>query len=70
MKPMTYCHGYIIRAMSQTPAWPDALDAVIAAPHNHHVLFENDAVRVLDTTVRPGETVPLHTHRWPSSHYC
>jgi hypothetical protein len=55
--------------MSQFPVWPDALDAVIAAPHNHCVLFENDAVRVLDTTVRPGEMVPLHTHRWPSSHY-
>ena len=34
-----------------------------------HVLFENDAVRVLDTRIAPGETVPLHTHRWPSALY-
>jgi len=46
--------------------WPDSLDAVVAAPSNHSILLENDRVRVLDTRVRPGETVPLHTHRWPS----
>lgn len=49
--------------------WPDELDAIIAAPRHHTVLFENDAVRVLDTRIAPGETVPLHTHRWPSTLY-
>ena len=49
--------------------WPDELDALIAAPRHHRLLFENEAVRVLDTRVAPGETVPLHTHRWPSSLY-
>jgi len=43
--------------------WPDSLDAAIAAPAHHTVLFENDRVRVLDTCVRPGETVPLHSLR-------
>jgi mannose-6-phosphate isomerase-like protein (cupin superfamily) len=33
------------------------------------VLLENETVRVLDTTVQPGEMVPLHTHRWPSVLY-
>lgn len=47
----------------------DSLDAVIAAPRFHRVLLENNAVRVLDTTVPPGETVPLHAHRWPASLY-
>lgn len=49
--------------------WPDELDAVIAAPQNHVLVFENEAVRVLDITVAPGETVPLHTHRWPGILY-
>jgi hypothetical protein len=46
--------------------WPDSLDAVVAAPAHHTVLFENEHVRVLDTRVAPGDTVPLHTHRWPA----
>lgn len=29
--------------------WPDELDAVVAAPHQHRLLFENAHVRVLDT---------------------
>ena len=45
--------------------WPDSLDAVVAAPAHHAVIFENDFVRVLDTRVAAGATVPLHTHRWP-----
>ncbi|MFZ0395030.1 MAG: hypothetical protein WCF17_10275 [Terracidiphilus sp.] len=49
--------------------WPEELDAIIAAPRHHTLLFENDAVRVLDTRIAPGETVPLHTHRWPSALY-
>jgi hypothetical protein len=58
--------------MSPTPtpsAWPDELDAMIAAPGYHTVMLENDAVRVLDTTVPAGHTVPLHTHAWPAVHY-
>ena len=44
--------------------WPDGLDAVAAAPEFHTVLFEDERVRVLDGVVHPGETVPVHTHRW------
>jgi quercetin dioxygenase-like cupin family protein len=51
------------------PDWPDSLDAVIAAPANHKVLLENDRVRVLDVTVRPGELENVHGHRWPSVLY-
>jgi hypothetical protein len=46
--------------------WPDDLDACIAAPASHHVLFENDAVRVLEVIIEPGTREPLHTHRTPS----
>lgn len=49
--------------------WPPEMDAVIAAPAHHRVLLENDLVRVLETIVEPGETVPLHTHRWPAVTY-
>jgi hypothetical protein len=47
--------------------WPDALDALIAAPAHHRLLFENDSVRVLNAYIPAGETTPLHTHRWPAA---
>jgi hypothetical protein len=49
--------------------WPDELDALKAAPRHHTLLLENDLMRVLDTRVGPGQTVPLHTHRWPGALY-
>jgi hypothetical protein len=55
--------------MSELVLWPDELDALRAAPEYHTLLLENDTVRVLDTCVLPGQTVPLHTHRWPSTLY-
>ena len=45
------------------------LDALKAAPENHRLLLENESVRVLDTVVQAGQTVPLHTHKWPSVLY-
>jgi quercetin dioxygenase-like cupin family protein len=56
---------------ARTPApqpwpWPDSLDALIAAPAHHHRLLENELVRVLETRIPAGDTVPLHTHRWPA----
>jgi len=55
--------------MSNRQDWPDELDALHAAPQYHALLFENEFVRVLDTRIPPGQTVPLHTHRWPSALY-
>ena len=49
--------------------WPPELDAMIAAPHYHTLLFENEHVRVLDAHVDPGDTVPIHTHCWPGVLY-
>jgi hypothetical protein len=49
--------------------WPDSLDAVIAAPKHHTLVLENDRVRVLDTHIPPGDTAPVHTHRWPGVYY-
>jgi quercetin dioxygenase-like cupin family protein len=56
-------------AEPQTWKWPDSLDALVAAPEFHGLVFENEDVRVLDTRIGPGETVPVHTHRWPSILY-
>jgi quercetin dioxygenase-like cupin family protein len=47
----------------------DPLDAMSAAPHHHEVLLENDAVRVLDTRLAPGDRMPVHTHQWPGALY-
>ena len=49
--------------------WPDSLDALIAAPAHHRLLFENERVRVLDTRIPPGQRTPVHTHRWPAAYY-
>jgi quercetin dioxygenase-like cupin family protein len=49
--------------------WPDSFDAMVAAPEHHDVLLENERVRVLDSRIKPGDTVPVHTHRWPSVLY-
>jgi hypothetical protein len=32
-------------------------------------LFENEHVRYLEVIIRPGESVPVHTHRWSSVIY-
>jgi hypothetical protein len=49
--------------------WPDSLDALIAAPGYHRLLFENEHVRVLEVRIPPGHFVPVHTHRWASVAY-
>lgn len=49
--------------------WPAELDALVAAPHHHALVLENDRVRVLDTRIASGDRTPVHTHRWPSALY-
>jgi hypothetical protein len=49
--------------------WPDSMDARTAAPEFHRLLFENERVRVLEVRIRPGEFVPVHTHRCPGAVY-
>lgn len=58
--------------MNSSPAndpWPSDLDALVAAPAHHTLLFENEAVRILDTRIRAGDRTPVHTHRWPAALY-
>jgi hypothetical protein len=47
----------------------DELDGVVAAPDHHKVIFENDAVRVVEVTIRAGDTTPLHEHLPPILNY-
>jgi hypothetical protein len=56
-------------AISRTPndiwSWPNSLDALVAAPPDHHtLLLENDKKRVVRTRIPPGQTVPVHPHRF------
>ena len=37
-------------------------DIVKISPDVHHVIFENDVIRVLEVTVKPGAKVPMHTN--------
>jgi hypothetical protein len=46
--------------------WDPALDAVVAAPKHHKVIFENERLRVLEVTLEPNDEEPIHHHRWPS----
>ena len=46
--------------------WDPQLDGAIAAPANHRILYEDDTIRVLSVSIRPGEKEPVHHHRWPS----
>jgi len=55
-----------IRPSASEWPWPRELDALIAAPNSHRLLFENDRVRVLEIVIEPGAREPEHTHPWPS----
>lgn len=55
--------------MKATNSSPEHLDALVAAPEHHTLLFENDAVRVLDTRIKAGDMTPVHSHRWPAALY-
>ena len=40
----------------------DYIDPVVAAPNNYKLLMENDEVRVLEMTLKAGETDNKHSH--------
>jgi len=43
-------------------AVPSPLDPIRVAPHIYELEFENERVRVIQQTIRNGETQPLHAH--------
>ena len=52
----------------QPEQWPAELDALIAAPEHHKLLFENERVRVIDANIPAGDMTAVHTHRFAASH--
>jgi quercetin dioxygenase-like cupin family protein len=68
MKPETSLNVATTCLSSEWP-WSGSLDALVAAPQHHRKIFENDRVRVLEVCIPRGETVPVHTHRWPAILY-
>jgi quercetin dioxygenase-like cupin family protein len=40
----------------------DARDAVVLDPDHHHVILENDHVRIFEVLAASGDTSPMHTH--------
>lgn len=51
---------------SDPATWDPQLDAVLAAPENHTVLYEDDHIRVLSVSIPPGATEKPHHHAYPS----
>ena len=43
-------------------ATPSVVDPLEVAPHIYELAFENEKVRVLKKTIRPGEWPPIHAH--------
>ena len=46
--------------------WVRMVDAVFAAPNNYRLLYEDGHVRLIEVTVRPGETTPAHVNPYAS----
>jgi quercetin dioxygenase-like cupin family protein len=44
-------------------------DALKASGAHHKQLLDNEHVRVLETTIRPGEQTAVHAHPWPAALY-
>lgn len=60
--------GSQVVAPGHVASWdhPDSADSVTAAPGNHHVIYEDDRIRLLEVNILPGEKEPLHGHKYPS----
>ena len=46
--------------------WDPALDEVLAAPENHTVLYEDEAIRVISVGIAPGAIEKPHHHCLPA----
>lgn len=61
---MKRCLGLVLLALfgATEALGQDARDAVALDPTHHHVVLENDYVRVFEVLAAPGDTSPMHTH--------
>jgi hypothetical protein len=46
--------------------YPIAYDSIQAAPNNYKLLFEDAKLRLVEVTIRPGETTPMHGNPYTS----
>jgi hypothetical protein len=46
--------------------YPIAYDAIQAAPANYKLLFEDGKMRLIEVSIRPGETTPMHGSPYPA----
>jgi predicted metal-dependent enzyme (double-stranded beta helix superfamily) len=46
--------------------WDPALDGVLAAPENHTLLYEDEAIRVISVSIAPGAIEKPHHHCLPA----
>ncbi|MBV8794277.1 MAG: hypothetical protein JO136_05010 [Hyphomicrobiales bacterium] len=51
---------------SDPATWDPALDGVLAAPENHRVIYEDDAIRVVSVSIAAGAIEKPHHHRLPA----
>lgn len=51
-----------LSAWTATALAQDARDAVALDPTHHHVILENDHVRIFEVLAAAGDTSPMHTH--------
>lgn len=59
LRKLIFALGFTLTGFTAGVAAISPLDPVVAAPHIYQAAFENDRVRVLKKTIRPGETPPL-----------
>jgi hypothetical protein len=53
-------------AFSSAWPYPIGYDSLLAAPSNERLLFEDDHIRFVEVTIRPGETEPMSGDPYPS----
>lgn len=59
MKKLIFGLGVFLLGLATGIAATSPLDPLRAAPHIYKLAFENDRVRVLERTIRNGDTSPL-----------
>ena len=59
MKKLIFGLGIFVLGLATGIAATSPLDPLKAAPHIYKLAFENDRVRVLERTIRNGDTSPL-----------
>jgi quercetin dioxygenase-like cupin family protein len=62
MKTSSLLLGIVCATAAVGAQAQDSRDAVAVDPVHHHVILENDRVRVFEALASPGARSPMHTH--------